>query len=76
MVDVNNIRAANDARLRAESLSQIEGVRQSKEERNLCGHAKLFAKQRSRRLESAEPVLKRSIPVLIIAFLIGRRALI
>ena len=36
----------------------------------LAGHAKLFAKPAYSRLVKAEPVLKRSIPVLIVAFLI------
>jgi two-component system cell cycle sensor histidine kinase PleC len=64
MVNVNNIRAANDARLK------METVAQQFDDRELSGHAKLFAKPRYRRLENAEPVLKRSIPVLILTFLL------
>lgn len=64
MVNVNNIRAANDARLKMESVAK------QFDERELSGHAKLFAKPRYRRLESAEPVLKRSIPILILTFLL------
>ena len=37
---------------------------------DLAGHAKLFAKPAYSRLIKAEPFLKRSIPVLIVAFLI------
>ena len=50
MVNVNNIRAANDARLK------METVAQQFDDRELSGHAKLFAKPRYRRLENAEPV--------------------
>ena len=64
MVNVNSIRAANDARLKMESVAK------QFDERELAGHAKLFAKPRYRRLENAEPVLKRSIPILILTFLI------
>lgn len=64
MVNVKNIRAANDARIRMESVTS------NVEERDLLGHAQLFAKPRYRRLENAEPVLKKSIPYLIVIFLI------
>lgn len=64
MVNVNNIRAANDARLKMESIAS------KFDDRELMGNAKLFAKPRYRRLESAEPFLKRSIPVLILTFLV------
>ncbi|MEX3008096.1 PAS domain-containing sensor histidine kinase [Hoeflea sp. TYP-13] len=37
---------------------------------DLAGHAKLFAKPAYSRLVKAEPFLKRSIPILIVAFLI------
>jgi len=37
---------------------------------NLAGHARLFARPAYRRLIRAEPILKRSIPIVIIAFLI------
>lgn len=64
MVDVNNIRAANDARLKMESIAS------KFDDRELMGNAKLFDKPRYRRLESAEPFLKRSIPILILTFLV------
>lgn len=64
MMNVKSIRAANDARLR------METERQRADDRELSGHAKLFAKPRYRRLENAEPILKKSIPFLIVVFLI------
>ncbi|MEW7007732.1 PAS domain-containing sensor histidine kinase [Lentilitoribacter sp. EG35] len=64
MVNVNNIRAANDARLKMESIPKKFN------DRELMGNTKLFAKPRYRRLVSAEPFLKRSIPILILTFLI------
>ncbi len=39
-------------------------------EREFISQAKIFAEPTSQRLASAEPILKRSIPILIIAFLI------
>ncbi len=38
-------------------------------ERELTGQARLFARPSARHLRQAEPVLKRSIPILIVAFL-------
>ncbi|WFU48466.1 ATP-binding protein [Sinorhizobium terangae] len=56
--------SAADGRLRLKfpGLSSLE--------REFIEQAKLFAEPASQRLASAEPILKRSIPVLIIAFLV------
>lgn len=51
-----------------ETLSSYQGPQGWRSD--LAGHAKLFAKPAYGRLIKAEPFLKRSIPVLIVAFLI------
>lgn len=51
-----------------ETLSSIHGAHGWRSD--LAGHAKLFAKPAYSRLVKAEPFLKRSIPILIVAFLI------
>ncbi len=56
--------SAADGRLRLK-FSGFSGL-----EREFISQAKIFAEPTSQRLASAEPILKRSIPILIIAFLI------
>ncbi|MDF8353712.1 PAS domain-containing sensor histidine kinase [Ensifer adhaerens] len=56
--------SAADGRLRLK-LPGVTGL-----EQEFISQAKIFAGPASRRLANAEPVLKRSIPILIIAFLI------
>ena len=51
-----------------EAISTIRGA--NRWHSDLAGHAKLFAKPAYSRLMKAEPYLKRSIPVLIVAFLV------